>query len=121
MNNSIKQIFLGLMVCLTVSCAPYFSDMNAVKDSKILVGGGLRQEGLGLTFERKIQGNIVADGSVGFFPVDGIHGSLGINSIWKQDNRFRPLLRVGTSYVGGAGPTKSKVVSSFFRKIVQAP
>lgn len=104
-----KFPYAAILVVVGLAEAAYFSETNSIKSNRLLLGGGLRQSGIGIAYQRKIHAHIHGEGSIGFFPVDGFQGSIGLCPIWREDKRFRPFLYTGLSYVGGFGPIEGKV------------
>jgi hypothetical protein len=107
----ISTLAIGFALISVFNAEAYFADENSPKSNRIMWGGGIRDPlGLGLEFQRKFVGNVSASGSIGFFPLDGFHGSAGVNYLWRDNERFRPFASTSLSYLGGIGPLPGKVL-----------
>lgn len=81
--------------------AGYFSDTSAPCKNRVLVGFGLRQEGLGLTWQRALNDGLGWEAGTGFGLTDGAHLMLGASRTWRSQARLRP--RVGAGLMAASG------------------
>lgn len=101
-------LFLALLIA-SRSFGSFLSEHPEIRHNRILIGGGIRSTGIGLSYQRSLAGIWGGEGSIGFFPLEGIHGSLGGSAMWRQDRRFRPRVHFGLSWVSGMSPMTARL------------
>ena len=107
-GSTVMAIFFG-------NIQAYFSDTVEIKNNRIMLVSSLPHSPdgeLGLIYQRKIADKLIAEGGIGGSAA-GRHLSIGLNYVLNQSERFRPLARVGLSYLNGTGPKTETFTGGF--------
>jgi len=94
-----------LMILAQGASAGYFNDSSAVRESRILLGFGLRQEGVGLTYQRELPVGFGLETGAGIGITDGLRLLLGVSRTWRQEVRLRPRVHAGLQLASGGSLT----------------
>jgi len=94
-----------IMILAQGAPAGYFSDSSAVRESRVLLGFGLRQEGAGLTYQRELPAGLGLETGAGVGIADGLRSLLGAGKTWKREARLRPRVHAGLQVASGASLT----------------
>ena len=104
-----------IMIFAASRAHAYFSDTTEPKNNRVMIGSSFPHspDGLiALIYQRKVGNNLVAEAGLGGSAA-GRHLSVGLNYVWNQSGRFRPLIKGGLSQLIGAGP-KTEVFTGGF-------
>lgn len=94
--------FLSILMALAQSTsAGSLDDTAAVRDHRLLFGVGLRQEGIGLTYQHELPAGFGVETGVGIGITDGLHLLLGGGRTWRQEARLRPRVHAGMMLASG--------------------